>query len=212
MGPVKFMWDKQMRLNIVFALGSMVMLSACSHSITLSGTGASASEVMPNRIIQTPTQYSYTQDLTNASKSIEPESASCAAHTYKLSIGPGIKETLDAAISAGFAKATETHDGEVMTAPYNMRIDAEDISARISVIPRMFSSRVEAHVEITGRVDVRDAQGTPAARAMIYGEGTESADGGCFNAETAIHLAGDKAIRRLGTDFVYKVINSNILH
>lgn len=204
--------EENVKAKFVLLASASLILSACSHSVTLSGTGAAAAEVMPNRVIQTPTQYYYTQDLVNASKSIEPESTACSAHSYKINIGPGIKETLDAAIASGFAKATETKDGETMNAPYNMRIDAEDISARVAVVERLFTNRVEAHVEISGRVEVRDAQGAPTARAMIYGEGTESADGGCFNAEKAIHLAGDKAIRRLGTDFVYKVINANVLH
>jgi len=82
----------------------------------------------------------------------------------------------------------------------------------LTFIQGFWSNKIGARVEISGKVDVTDITGNEIARAVITGEATDSVPGSCFDAEGAIHLAGEKAIRRLGTDYVYKIINTNALH
>jgi phosphoribosylformylglycinamidine (FGAM) synthase PurS component len=86
------------------------------------------------------------------------------------------------------------------------------LEGHLNVIPGFWTSKISARVEITARADVTDLQGTEVARAVLEGEATEVRDGGCFDANVALEAASEKAVRRLGTDYVYKIINTNVLH
>lgn len=165
---------------------------------------------MANRIIQTPTIYSFSSDMIDAKAAMNFDGLGCSAHTYNVALGPAIVETLKTATTAGFAHAQE---GQSQTrSAYNIRFDLEDVEGRLNLIQGFWSNKVGARVELSGKVDVTDNSGVEIARAIITGEASDTIPGGCFDAEKAIHLAGEKAIRRLGTDYVYKIINTNALH
>jgi hypothetical protein len=197
-------------LHSALAVILVFCTAACTHEVVVSGSSAPAAEVMANRVIRTPTTYSFSPDLQDAHPPISFDGVACSAHTYNLNIGPAIKETLVKATEAGFSNASP--GSETVRAPYNIRFDLEDLSAHLNVIPGFFSTKISAHIEITARTDVTDGQGTELARAVLEGQATEVRDGGCFNADVALTAASDKALRRLGTDYVYKIINTNVLH
>lgn len=199
-----------MRLANITVAAVLIGLTACTHDVQLSPSLMPAGEVMANRIIQTPTLYSFSPDLMNAKIAMTFEGMGCSAHTYNVALGSAITDTLKAATDAGFSHAQE---GQPQTrAPYNIRFDLEDVEARLNLISGFWSTKIGARVELSGKVDVTDGSGAEVARAIITGEASDSAPGGCADGDKAIHLAGEKAIRRLGTDYVYKIINTNALH
>ncbi len=57
------------------------------------------------------------------------------------------------------------------------------------------------------------ARNRATSRAILNGEGQDDAEGGanCAAGGTALNGAADKALRRLATEYVYKVINTNTL-
>ena len=189
-----------MKISCMATLMVAALTCACTHNVDLMGTDAPASEVMANRRVTSPTIYSFSDDLKDAKATTE-----VGAHTYVVSIGPAIVRTIRAANQIGFDHAQE---GQPQTrAPYNIRIQLDEVQGRIVPIPGFWIGKAGANIDVSGKVDVTDGQGNEVTRAIIEGEGN-AVD---TDPSEALRLAGEKAIKRLGTDYVYKVINTNVL-
>ena len=189
-----------MRIRCLAIIAGGALLSACTHDVTLVGSNTPASDVMANRKIGTPTLVSYLPDLQEARAS-----ASVGAHTWNICIGPGAVKTLRAVNEVAFTHAQE---GEPqIRAPYNIRIDLDEVQGRLNVIPGFFQARADATIEISCKVDVTDNQGNEIARALIDGEGSDVDP----DASTAFQVAGEKAIKKMASDYAYKIINTNVM-
>lgn len=72
---------------------------------------------------------------------------------------------------------------------------------------------MQGRVSMVVRVNVYAPDGSEVVRAILNGEGQDDAEGGanCAAGGTALNGAADKALRRLATEYVYKVINTNTL-
>lgn len=186
------------------------LLSACAHDVSVMSSNQPASEVMANRVIQTPATYSFTPEFADATKKVTYGGLACGAHSFNLPIGAALQRTTIAATEAGFAHSSPGVNA--VGGGYHLRFDLEDYDATLALIPGFLSATVRAQVALTGRVDVTDASGNEVARAIISGDGNGSADGDCPAGGPALKAASEKAIKRIVTDYVYKVINTNTLH
>jgi hypothetical protein len=77
--------------------------------------------------------------------------------------------------------------------------------------PGFFSGTAHATVELTVKVAVADTSGTDVAKAILDGEGAADASGDCPAAREALQQASEKAIKRLGLEYVDKIVNTNVL-
>ncbi|WP_041247091.1 hypothetical protein [Komagataeibacter medellinensis] len=131
----------------------------------------------------------------------------------KTNYGQPVEDTLHKTIAVGFAHATGGNP--TVPAPYIMRLDMEDVDAQLAVTPNFWSVTYEVHVDLTGRVDVTDSTGNEITKAEISGSGSSSVNGNCIviqkGIQQAIKEASKKAIRKMGSDFACKIINTNVV-
>lgn len=180
------------------------ILSACSSTVGIRPSAMPASDIMANRVIQTPTTYAFSPDMSDKNHTFK-----CGAFSYKTNYGQPVEDTLRKTIAVGFAHATEGNP--TVPAPYIMRLDMEDVDAQLTVTPNFWSVAYAVHVDLTGRVDVTDSTGNEITRAEISGSGSGSVNGNCTAIQKAIEEASEKAIRKMGSDFAYKIINTNVM-
>lgn len=179
-------------------------LTACTSNVDLRPSAMPAGDVMANRIVQTPTSYSFASDFRDKGHIFE-----CGAYSYKSNFGQPVADTLKKTIAVGFAHASE--EASNTGAPYKMRLDMEDVDAQVSVTPGFWTMTYTIHVDLSGKVDVTDSTGTALVKAEITGSGSASATGNCTVLSKAVQAASEKAIRKMGSDFAYKVIDTNVL-
>lgn len=191
------------KIKLLFILAPL-SVTACTSTVDLHPSAMSAGDVMANRIVQTPTVYSFSSDFRDKAHVFE-----CGAYSYKSNFGLPVADTLKKTIEVGFAHATE-ESGSV-NAPYKMRLDMEDVDAQVSIMPGFWTMSYTIHVDLSGKVDVVDSSGTSVVKAEITGSGSASATGNCTALSKAIQVASEKAIRKMGSDFAYKVIDTNVL-
>lgn len=190
----------------VFAISvSMIGLSACTTDVPIAPSSVAAGAVMADRVIKTPTTYTFAPDM--ADRGIV---FTLGAYTYKSNVGHPMEETLVKATQAGFSNAT-SGPGNVR-APYNIRFDIDDTDGHLSVIQGFLSASVNAHIELSATVDVTDITGKELAKAEIVGSGSATGSGNSDGIQQAIKLAGQKAMKKIGEDYVFKIINTNTLH
>ena len=187
-------------------------VSACSHDIEVHPSSAAGAEVMANRIIQRPTLYFFSDDLRDLSADVHYPGIDCGAHHFPLHVGNAITETLRKATEAGFAHAEASEPG---TPPaqggYLVSFAFDDLTTNIGYSSGFFSGTAHATVELTVRVAVADGSGTEVAKAILDGEGAADASGDCPVAGGALQQAADKAVKRMGLEYVDKIINTNVL-
>lgn len=179
--------------------------AACSRTVAVRPSNYPASEVMTGRKISTPTGYTFTDNFKTHGMTFE-----CAAFSYKAVIGAPLAQTIKNAIDISFDKAEEVPVG--LREPYNIRVDLDDMSGHTSIQPGFWSATVFADVSLSARVNVTDQNGADIAKAEVSGTGEASVKGSCAGADQAIQMATEKAVKKLGSDFVFKIINSNTLH
>jgi hypothetical protein len=179
-------------------------LAACTTNVDLRPSAMPAGDVMANRIVQTPTSYSFSSDFRDKGHIFE-----CGAYSYKSNFGQPIADTIKKTINVGFAHANE--EASDINSAYKMRIDMEDVDAQVSVMPGFWSVTYTVHVDLSGKVDVTDSTGTSIVKAEITGSGSASATGNCTMLTKAVQTASEKAIKKMGSDFAFKVIDTNVL-
>lgn len=179
-------------------------LGACTTNVDLRPSSMPAGDVMANRIVQTPTSYSFSSDFRDKGHVFE-----CGAYSYKSNFGQPIADTIKKTINVGFAHASE--EASNINSAYKMRIDMEDVDAQVSVMPGFWSVTYTVHVDLSGKVDVTDSTGTSIVKAEITGSGSASATGNCTMLTKAVQTASEKAIKKMGSDFAFKVIDTNVL-
>jgi hypothetical protein len=196
----------------LLAITAALAVSACTHDIEVNSSSAASSEVMANRIIQRPAFYVFSDDLKDLNKDVHYPGMRCSAHDFPLQLGNAVTETLRKATEAGFAHVESAGAG---TPPpqdgYLVRFSFEDLTTNIGMTPGFFEGTAHATVELTVRVAVADSNGTDVAKAVLDGEGSADAGGDCPAAGDALQQASEKAVKRLGLEYVDKIINTNVL-
>jgi hypothetical protein len=190
----------------------LLAASACTHDIEVTSSSAASAEVMGNRVVQRPTGYVFSEDLKDLNKDVHYPGMTCSMHHFPLQLGNAITGTLRKATEAGFAHAEQYQPG--MPPPpdgYLIRFAGEDLTTNIGMTPGFFSGTAHATVELTVRVAVADSSGTDVAKAVLDGEGSADASGDCPAAGEALEAASEKAVKRLGLEYVDKIVNTNVL-
>ena len=167
---------------------------------------------MANRIIQRPAIYVFSDDLRDLAKDVHYPGMRCDAHHFPLQLGNAVTETLRKATEAGFAHAELSEPGSPPPPNgYLVRFSFDDLTTSIGMTPGFLSGTAHATVELTVRVSVADSSGTDVAKAILDGEGSADVDGDCPAAGDALQQASEKAIKRMGLEYVDKIVNTNVL-
>jgi hypothetical protein len=167
---------------------------------------------MANRIIQRPTGYVFPDELKDLNKDVHYPGMTCSVHDFPLQLGNAITETLRKATEAGFAHAEASVPGAPpVQGGYLVRFAFEDLTTNIGMTPGFFSGTAHASVELTVKVAVADSSGNDVAKAILDGEGAADASGDCPAAGDALQQAAAKAIKRIGLEYVDKIVNTNVL-
>lgn len=178
---------------------------ACTKTVTVKPSSYPASEVMTDRKITTPTGYTFADNFKSQGLKFE-----CGAYSYNTVVGGPLAQTIRNAMEISFNNLSEVPAG--MRKPYNIRVDMEDISGHMGVQPGFWSATVFATVSLSAHVNVTDDTGRDIAKAVVSGTGEASASGNCVGADSVVEIATEKAIKKIGSDFVFKIINSSSLH
>ena len=196
-------------------VGGLIILftiSGCAHDVEVGSSSAASAEVMANRVIQRPASYVFADELRDLNKDVHYPGMTCSAHHFPLQLGHAITETLRKATEAGFAHAEPSQAG---TPPaqdgYLIRFALEDLTTNVGMTPGFFSGTAHATVELTVKVAVADSAGTEVAKAILDGEGAADASGDCPAAGEALQQASEKAVKRIGLEYVDKIVNTNVL-
>lgn len=159
---------------------------------------------MTDRKITTPTGYIFADNFKSQGLKFE-----CGAYSYNTVIGGPLAQTIRNAMDISFDNLSEVPAG--LRKPYNIRVDMDDVAGHMGIQPGFWSSTVFATVSLSAHVNVTDETGRDVAKAVVSGTGEASASGNCIGADQVVELATEKAIKKIGSDFVFKIINSSSL-
>lgn len=190
-----------MRLKCLF-LAAVSSLAACTHDVPLHGTDIPAGEVMANRQIATPTVLSFSEDFQNWTLSV-----GAYGNTFVLPLGQPLARSIHGIDNVAFR---QIHDGPATErAPYNVRVDVDEAEGSLVLQQGFLTSKYIARVEIAAKIDVTGESGNEIARAIVTGHGTFSSPS--TSPIETLQNAGEKAIKNLATDYVYKIVNTGAL-
>jgi hypothetical protein len=195
-----------MRASWVLTGLLMIGLAGCAHTVAVPASMAPAAEVSPGRRIAAAAKYDFAPDIQSLNRRVHPIGLQGSAHYYDVNLASPLIATLSAAINEAFTKSNPLVAGAPVA--YRFDFSLEDAGIRIAFAPGFFVATAVADVNITVRVRVLNGAGAEISRALITGHGEASQDGGAETMEHVIAMAGERALRKIGDDFVYKVINS----
>lgn len=200
-----------MRYKTAFPVLAALLISACAEKLELTPSSAPAGEIMAGRQIQTPTTYTFDNDLLNAAVDLHYKGSNCWNWHFPIRVGPALAETLRRATSAGFAHATETSNAG-SNYGYHIKFDLEEFEMHAGILNQFMSANGQGQASFTVRVSVRDATGNEVSKAILNGEAYSDIDGlACDLGGKAAKTAAEKAIKKLTNEYVYKIINANNL-
>lgn len=191
------------------AVALLAGLAGCAHTVAVSPTIAPAAEISPGRRIAAAATYEFSPEITNWHPVARPIGLSGSAHSYSVNIASPLMKTLEDVINEAFTRSNPLVAGEPIR--YKFKFDMEDHNIRIMFVPGFLSATALASVNVTLRVYALDGTGREITRALITGHGEANQVGGAQTMESVIAVAATRAMRKLGDDFVYKIINSGQL-
>lgn len=189
----------QNRAKGVGGLLCAAALVGCTTQVALDPTGEPAAQVTAGKKISAPVAITYAIQVDDTVRKFQ-----CGAYSYVLDARNSITNTLDLENEATFVNIVPNEKD----ATYVIRIQEDSLEGNIYLIPGFWTASVSANADIVLRVSIMDQQRREIVRTAISGHGTANLPGNCLSAGLPIKQAIEKAIRRVGDEYAYRVLNT----
>ena len=205
----------KIRWILLLALaGAMSLLTGCTFHAVPVGTVAPASEIRVDKHRDVTVGLYIDEQIARLGSSARVVGYVCSAHNYTLNLGPGLVHSIHDVVEAGFrgVEPVERHTVPVDQMPIVLQFTLEEYDPTIRFATGFWTTTATGNVDIALRVIALGTGGRELLRAIIAGDGSEDAEGAeCFVGSAALSEAGEEAIEELLENFVYRVINSDLL-
>ena len=187
-------------LTVVMATAS---LGGCAYGTVVAPSAAPAAEVMPKRVIATPTSIRY-EGLEGLDRFVNTSVHACGFSEYRVEGAAALGHTLATVNRAAFS---DIRPGIRGPGAYEITIALADYTARADFTSGLLTGAGKARAEVVLRVAVTE-DGRDVLRTIVSGVGVSTVPGGCEAGAEALNLATREAIERASETYVRKIVNS----
>jgi len=190
-----------------------IVTEGCTYAAVAPGTSAPSGEIRVDRYRDVAIASYVEADSLAMNKEAKKNSWTCSAHKYPIDIDAGLRQTIRNVLEDSFASVDSIDTAVPSEGNYGyilvFRLDEFD--PVVSYSSGFWSGTFNADVSIVMKVRVLSGDGSEILRTTVSGDGDGSVEGGCSKGGEALSQAAGEALEELLENFVYKVINSDLL-